>query len=90
MRNALRMFVVGLMIVGLSVNPAVACHFCGGGFFSSYAPVYYGGYGCGGCGGCGVVVYDDCGGCGDCGSCGGCDSCGGGAIRAAGPSWTKA
>jgi hypothetical protein len=61
MRNSLRTFVVVLMISALTVNPAVACHYCGG---------YWGGYyGCGGCGGCEVVVHDDCG----CGACGSCD-----------------
>jgi len=70
------MCLVGLMILGMTVNPAVAWNCCG---YWSYAPVYYG-YGWGGCGGCddcGVVVNDDCGGCGDCGLCDGCDSCGG-------------
>ena len=84
MRNVLRTFIVGLMVLALTFNPAMACHFCGGGGYGyySYQPVYYSS-GCGGCGGSEVVVSDDCGGCGDCGSCDdcgssdGCDSCGG-------------
>lgn len=77
MRNALRTFIVGLMVFALLFNPAMACHFCGGwgGHYASQ-PAYYYGSSC--CGSYEVVVADDCGGCGSCGnydSCGGCDSC---------------
>jgi len=86
MRNTLRTFIVGLMICGLTINPAAACRFCGGGGHGSYSyqPVYHSH---GDCGGCGVVVHDPCGDCGgcassdDCGSCDGCDSCGDAAVK---------
>jgi hypothetical protein len=70
MRSLTRIFVVGLMVVALCVNPAIACHYCGG-YWGGYYDGYYGYYGygcgeCGGCGGCEVVVYDNCGGCGSC------------------------
>ena len=76
MRRTLRTYLVGLCVVSLIANPALACHSCGGGWGGGYrysAPVYYGpvsygGYydGCGGCGGCEVVVSDCCGGCNSC------------------------
>ena len=74
MRNSLRTCVVGLLSVMMTFNPAVACHYCGGGWggYRNYGPVYYGPvvYG-GGCGGCGYeVVVDDCSGCNPCGGCG--------------------
>jgi hypothetical protein len=74
------MFIVGLMVTALTLNPAIACHFCGGGWNGGGYYGYYPAYdsyssGCGDCGGCEVVV-DDCGGCGGCDSCGGCDACG--------------
>jgi hypothetical protein len=72
MRSSLRMFVVGSMVLALALNPAYACHYCGGGWGGYYGN-YYGGYGygydcggCGGCDGCGVVVDDGCGGCDSC------------------------
>lgn len=105
MRNALRMVIVGLMVLTLTVNPAAACRWCGGwgGGYYAYAPAYYYGYdyGCGGgCGGCEVVV-SDCGGCGSsetsssgdgCGSitsCDTCDSCGEEAVVESTPSESK-
>ena len=83
MRNSLRTSLVGLLSVMMLVNPAAACHFCGGGGAGSpwgggyqpygYSPAYYGpvsyGGGCGGCGGA-VVVVDECSGCQPCGGCG--------------------
>ena len=76
MRRTLRTYLVGLCVVSLIANPALACHSCGGGWGGGYrysAPVYYGpvsygGYydGCGACGGCEVVVSDCCGGCNSC------------------------
>lgn len=88
MRSSLRMFAVGSMVLALTLNPAYACHYCGGGWGGYYGG-YYGGYssyygygydcgGCGGCGGCGAVVHDDC---GSCDSCGGCDSCEGDVVE---------
>jgi len=70
MRNTLRAYIVGFLVLIMVINPAWACHHCGGGWgggYQYYGPVYYGG--CGGCGGCGtVVVVDDC--CGSTPCCG--------------------
>jgi hypothetical protein len=84
MRRILRTCLVGLCVLVMTINPAWACRYCGGGWGGGYrssGPVYYGyggyGGGCGGsggyyggCGGCGYAeVVDDC-----CGSS--CDGCG--------------
>lgn len=59
MRNSLRTFVVALMVLAMTLNPAAACRFFHGA---------WGGYGdgCGSCCGCETVVYEDCGGCDSC------------------------
>ena len=91
MRNSLRTYLVGLLSVLMCVNPAAACHFCGGGGGSpwgggyqpyAYGPAYYGPVaysggcaGCGGCNGCGYAVVVD--ECNSCQPCGGCGSSGG-------------
>ena len=60
MRSTLRMFVVGSMVLALALNPAYACHYCGGwGGYYGYGGYGHYGYDCGGyggCGGCEVVV----------------------------------
>lgn len=62
MRNTLRTCTASFLVLVMIVNPAWACHSCGGGWgggYQYYGPMYYGG-----CGGCGtVVVVDNCGGC---------------------------
>ena len=48
MRNTLRTCLVGFLVLIMTVNPAVACHSCGGGWGGGYyysGPAYYGGYG---------------------------------------------
>ena len=77
MRNTLRTCIVGLLVVMMTINPAWACHYCGGGgwhggYYQYRGPVYYSGCGGGGsscCGG-GYVVVDDCDSCQPCGGCG--------------------
>ena len=73
MRNSLRTYFVGLLVAIMTINPAVANRYCGGGYQRYSGPVYYSGC----CGGwnncCGYeVVVDDCGACHPCGDCNPC------------------
>jgi hypothetical protein len=80
MRNTLRTYVVSSLIAVMTINPAWACHGCGGWGGGYGGPVYYGSsnYGggcCGGWSGCcgGYEVVSEC---ESCQSCGECSSCG--------------
>jgi SLA1 homology domain 1, SHD1 len=79
MRQLMRSFVVGVMIMALSLQPAAAWYYGGCGGCGSYGGGYYVPVQGGCCGGDIVVHHHDCcGGCGSCEPCGGCGPCEGG------------
>lgn len=82
MVKLMRLMLVAFLVATLTISPAVACHYCGGGFGGGhYSGGYYtgchaGGYYESGCCGGAVVVESGCGDCGGCSDCGASEGCG--------------